>query len=422
MKIVIVTNIDNGKGLEKDYRLLRDLLSSWGHEVAGVHFKRGRPEPADLAIFLEVYEPRLAEGARRRWLIPNAEWWHPEDNGALGDFELVLCKTRDALSCFAPLSPRARYLGFLSEDRRDPAVPRARRFLHVPGGSIAKGTESVLAAWERHRIPYPLTIVSSLPWTRRPRHTELVGRIDEGRLRRLQNGSWFHLCPSRYEGWGHVIHEGLGVGAAVVVPETPAMSEVDGCALRTPARPLGEQGLARTWSVATDEIRNAVERCMAFTEADLRRIEEAAREAFLEERARLIGNLAEALGEGPPRGAAAEGPEQALVRAVRAAAAPRLRGLYGGVVVAGEAAEQIAAALSRACGLATEIVSFAGLSELPENHACGAVLVLGAGAEGGGDSLAAARRVVKAAGPILMFEMGHARGEPTIRVEYNGCG
>ncbi|WP_437278081.1 glycosyltransferase [Sorangium sp. So ce375] len=300
MRIHIVTNIDNGKGLERDYRLLSSLLESWGHRVTGVHFQS--PESAggaDLVIFLEVYEPRLAEGAPRRWLIPNAEWWRPEARSALDDFELVLCKTRDALSHFAPLTPRARQLGFFSEDRWDPAVPRARRFLHVPGGSDAKGTDSVLLAWERHRIPYPLTVVSSLGWPLRPRNVEFAGRVDERRLRFYQNASRFHLCPSRYEGWGHVIHEGLSAGAAVLVPDTEAMSEIDGCALRMPAAPHGVQGLVRTHAVAPEDIRDAVERCMAFTEADLRRIQEAARDAYLSERERCLASLWEVLGERP---------------------------------------------------------------------------------------------------------------------------
>ena len=66
-RIHIVTNIDNGKGLEKDYRLLGRLLEGFGHEVTGVHFqRRGAVGPADLTIFLEVYEPRLAENTKRR--------------------------------------------------------------------------------------------------------------------------------------------------------------------------------------------------------------------------------------------------------------------------------------------------------------------------------------------------------------------
>ncbi|MDC0679056.1 glycosyltransferase [Sorangium atrum] len=312
MRIHIVTNIDNGKGLERDYRLLGSLLESWGHRVTGVHFQRvenaGGAGGADLVIFLEVYEPRLAEGAPRRWLIPNAEWWRPEMRSALDDFELVLCKTRDALSHFAPLTPRARHLGFFSEDRWDPAVPRARRFLHVPGGSDAKGTDSVLLAWERHRIPYPLTVVSSLGWPLRPRNVEFAGRVDERRLRFYQNASRFHLCPSRYEGWGHALHEGLSVGAAVLVPDTEAMSEIDGCALRMPAAPHGAQGLVRTHAVAPEDVRDAVERCMAFTEADLRRIQEAARDAYLSERERCLASLWEVLGERPAlRGGPAAG-------------------------------------------------------------------------------------------------------------------
>lgn len=308
MKIHIVTNIDNGKGLERDYRILARILERWGHTVRGVHYQRpSAPEPCDLALFLEVYEPRLAEGARRRFLIPNAEWWRG-DVAALADFDLVLCKTRDAEERLRPLTPRVRHLGFTSEDHLDRSVPRARRFLHVPGGSIAKGTDAVLLAWERYRIPYPLTIVSSLGFRRRSREVDLTGRIDERALRFHQNASRFHLCPSRYEGWGHSLHEGLSVGAAVVVPDTPDMRGVDGAAVRVPAEPAERLGLAETHAVSAEAIRDAVERCAAFTEAELRRIEMAAREAFEAEREELIANLWQVMeGASPSRAAVSSG-------------------------------------------------------------------------------------------------------------------
>ena len=136
MRIQIISNIDNGKGLERDFRLLQALFEGFGHEVTGVHYLRERrATPTDLAIFLEVYEPRLAERATRRWLIPNAEWWTPETKVAFDDIDLVLCKTRDAMSRFLPFTPRCRHVGFFSEDRLDPSIPRMRRFLHVAGGS-----------------------------------------------------------------------------------------------------------------------------------------------------------------------------------------------------------------------------------------------------------------------------------------------
>jgi glycosyltransferase involved in cell wall biosynthesis len=432
MRIHLVTNIDNGKGLERDHRLLRALLEGWGHRVRGVHYQS--PEPAaeaDLVIFLEVYEPRLAERAPRRWLIPNAEWWSPENSHLVGDFDLVLCKTQHALAHFQRLTPRARFLGFTSEDRLDPGVPRARRFLHVAGGSSAKGTETVLAAWERYKIPYPLTVVSSLGWARRPRNVEFLGRIDPQWLRFQQNVARYHLCPSRYEGWGHGIHEGLSVGAAVVVPDTPVMREIDGCALRVPASPAGQQGLVQTHLVAPEHLRDAVEQCAAFPDGELGRVQNAARDAFLSERERFIANLREVLGERPlparlpssvvepapapaltsplpdssPDGLAAR---SALVRAVRAVAAPALRGLYGGVVIVGEAAEQIAEDVVRVVGLATRVVSLPGLAELPANHACGAILsdvLAGSTEEDRARILGHARRVVKATGPLVIAEI-----------------
>ena len=92
----------------------------------------------------------------------------------------------------------------------------------------------MLAAWDRYRFPYPLAVVSWFNWSRCPRNVELIGRLEDRSLRFFQNAARFHLCPSPYEGWGHVLHEGLSVGAAVLVPDTPVMNELDGCALRIP--------------------------------------------------------------------------------------------------------------------------------------------------------------------------------------------
>jgi hypothetical protein len=299
--IAIVTNLDNGKGLERDYRLLRSLLEQWGHDVVGVHFQRhGEVRAAkgwaDLAILLEVCEPCLLDVATRRWLVPNPEWWSPDRTALLGEFEQVLCKTKDALQRFAPLAPRAEYFGFTSEDRHQPGVVRARRFLHVAGGSVAKGTNAILEAWARFRLPYSLTVVSSLKFASKAPNVEFLGRVDTHRLSQLQNVCQFHLCPSEYEGWGHTIHEGLSVGAAVLTSDAPPMNEFAGVAYHIPPARSEQRGLASTALVAAPEVRDAVERAVAYTDAELRRIAATALDGFLDLRERFIGRLWQLLG------------------------------------------------------------------------------------------------------------------------------
>src|SRR6266403_5159235 len=106
MKFNICTNIDNGVGLEADYRLLRGLLESWGHKVEGVHFKRidaGCPR-ADVNIFLETIASALFPFAKQNWLIPNQEWFAPWDNeNAMNAIGRILCKTEDAVRIMSAL-------------------------------------------------------------------------------------------------------------------------------------------------------------------------------------------------------------------------------------------------------------------------------------------------------------------------------
>src|SRR5690606_29802480 len=71
--------------------------------------------------------------------------------GRLRKIDLVLAKTEEARRAFAGYDVKVEHLGFTSEDRLDPSVQKDwRRFLHLAGGSTLKGTEDVLALWERH--------------------------------------------------------------------------------------------------------------------------------------------------------------------------------------------------------------------------------------------------------------------------------
>src|SRR5579863_9707383 len=106
MKFNICSNINNGVGLESDYKLLKGLLEGWGHQVHGVHYMHidaGIPK-VDVNIFLETMASALFPMAREQWLIPNQEWWAPWDHdNTMRHVDKILCKTHDAVKIFSEL-------------------------------------------------------------------------------------------------------------------------------------------------------------------------------------------------------------------------------------------------------------------------------------------------------------------------------
>lgn len=259
MRILISTNLREGKGLARDYEVLRERLVAWGHTVFGWQFDSSKlPPKADLVMCLEVVPQKALEAAPRRWLIPNPEWWDPERDSLLSEFELVACKTRDALRLFSSRTRRAVYLGFTTSDRYDASVPREWRVLHNPGGSIMRGTEAVLEAWRSDDLDIPLTVVASIPIRNCPKGVQVLGRLEDSDHRRLQNACPIHLCPSAYEGFGHALHEAASVGAIIVTTDAPPMNEVPGHAVRVPAVSFDSRCIARTAAVSSGGVRAAV--------------------------------------------------------------------------------------------------------------------------------------------------------------------
>ncbi len=259
LKINIVTNWAEHKGLWRDGCLLERLLLTWGHAPVQVQYDApGDPGQADLNIFLETVAPSLLPLARSNWWVVNPEWASPDYLACLPQLDRVLCKTREAEQLLAPLTNRAVYVGWESEDRYDASVPREAKVLHVAGGSILKGTQAVLEAWERFRLPYSLTVVGD-PQVVKPRSIPKVtyaGWVDDAELKRHQNSHRIHLQPSETEGWGHTIHEGLSVNATVITTDRIAGFHV---ALRSiQSFPSGTRSLASLYRVTPDAVARSV--------------------------------------------------------------------------------------------------------------------------------------------------------------------
>lgn len=291
MKICIASAIANGKGLQRDYELLRAELESAGHVVIGYEIRArgsiGPPPPADLVIMLEVVREEALACATRRWVVPNPEWWFGDE--LLSRFERVLCKTHDAVSIFSPLvGHRAIYTGWVADDRRQDGIAKERIFLHVAGGSRQKGTEAAIAAWKlRPSWPNLHVVANWLDPGPLPKNVIHHTRLEEPELRRLQNRAAFHVQPSEYEGFGHVVWEALSAGGVVVVPDAPPLDEIRSAAAKVAIVGQRPQRAAVMSFTSPDTIVAAVEQVLALPEAEVARLSASARSEFEEAKRRF---------------------------------------------------------------------------------------------------------------------------------------
>jgi glycosyltransferase involved in cell wall biosynthesis len=176
----------------------------------------------------------------------------------------------------------------MSRDLYQPDVERKPRFLHLAGGSQIKNTEAILKAWKK--LPYRLTVVS--PHFHREasklRHVKAYDRVSDEKLRQLMNSRQFHLCPSKYEGFGHYIHEALGVGAVVVTSDAPPMNELSlPKDLLVPGVPGAPLCLARLHEISPQAVIDRVKHVANLSPTRIQEISRAARAHFEQERTRF---------------------------------------------------------------------------------------------------------------------------------------
>ncbi len=236
MRFNVSTNLSNGAGLQRDYELVKHLLEGMGHAVHGLMFNDyAQPvPPADICIAIEVITPQQLVPGTANWFIPNSEWYFPCWNGQLARFSKILCKTKDCYNiwCKKVGAGKCVYIGWESLDFYDPDATRLPAFLHMAGKSETKNTAAVIAAWRNYKLPYHLTAVAWRPDIVRlcqnvPNVTH-VERYSDADVARAMNTNIFHVMPSRYEGFGHYIHEAIGCGGIVLTTDAPPMNEFNG--------------------------------------------------------------------------------------------------------------------------------------------------------------------------------------------------
>lgn len=266
MKVLLISNLREKKGLFKDALVLSKLIEELGHNPISVDFRDEiSVEGIDLAIHLEVVRQDLFDELQRNWWIPNPEWASSDKMAVIGKFEQVLCKTQDAFRIFSEYANNTVLTGFTCEDKLDERVPREKIFFHAHRGSIVKGTEVIRQA--QTKIAFPIIFAED---------------FDDATLKNWQNRCLFHLCPSEYEGWGHSLHEALSVGAVVVSSDTPPMSDMKGLARLVKTDPNGSICLANLGKPRVDSLVEAIEWCQKLTDSEIAELSLKARQTYEE--------------------------------------------------------------------------------------------------------------------------------------------
>jgi len=301
MRYNVISNIHNGAGLQRDFGILRWFLTGCGHQVEGIMFDQKPPYPkADVNIWLEILPaPHLGltaqafDAAPRNWVIPNPEWWYAEEwDKYLHRIDKVLAKTRDCERIFVRKlgSARVAFIGFESFDLYQPQVERKLASLHMAGKSKTKSTAAVTEAWRRFALPYKLTVVAYKPTIAAlcqgiPNVTHIV-RVDDEKLSELMNSHLFHVMPSKYEGFGHYIHEAIGCGGLVLTTDAPPTNEFNGIApeLRIPVCEYRPMRSAMSHLVSADSVAETVRTAARLPLERVQQIRKSARAAFLSDR------------------------------------------------------------------------------------------------------------------------------------------
>lgn len=297
----IISNITNGAGLQKDYELLKRMLESYGHKVRGEMFNAGDPtfRRSDVNIFLEVVNPRHIPYAHQNWIVPNSEWWYPEWDRNLNNFNKVICKTKDCLALWsAKVGPaKCVYTGFEANDIYREGVPRKRQFLHLAGKSETKNTATVMAAWRDFKLPYPLIVSAFKPeivrLTRGVPNVTQVDRFPD--VETVMNESLFHIMPSKNEGFGHAIHEALGCKGVVITTDAPPMNEFSGIhtPLLVPVLRKAPRLMTQFYEVSAQAVAQAVHAAWQLYPDQIEKAGETARQGFLQDREHFRSTFAE---------------------------------------------------------------------------------------------------------------------------------
>jgi hypothetical protein len=301
MPSVNLISRDNGVGLSTHMDLLGAMLTGAGYDVHRVPWQSVQMRRCDVAIFLELFNPRLVRYARHTVGIFNLEWFDQRWRSYLPQFTQLWATTSDAQATYERLKLRSHLTGFLSRNLYDPAVERTPSCLHLRGHSGLKNTPAVLAAWGANPDLPPLTIITHEPIPYPPPGVTVLGRLPLADLVTHLNRHQIHICPSRAEGWGHYITEGLSTGAAVITTDASPMNEHvhSDWGWLLPSTGHRPRSLATEHDVSPDDIATAVREAAQMTPDERAAVAQRARESVTNRNQQFRRTALDLLGKMP---------------------------------------------------------------------------------------------------------------------------
>jgi glycosyltransferase involved in cell wall biosynthesis len=282
--LINLVSRDNGVGLATDLRLLDTLLTEQGHDVKRIPWRNPSMRYCDVVIFLELFNPIFLRRAAVSVGVFNLEWFPRRWIRHLPQLTQLWAKSGEAYDIYVGLGLlNATRTGFLARDLHDPAVPRELRVLHLQGHSKLKNTDAVIDAWRRYPDLPPLTIITMQNLPDLPAGVTVLSHVNHDRLVAELNRHQIHLCPSRAEGWGHYIVEGMACEAAVITTDASPMSEhvQPGRGFLIPSTITESGYLAPFHAVDPGDVEDGVWRAASLTDRQRAEVGKLAREHVL---------------------------------------------------------------------------------------------------------------------------------------------
>ena len=218
--VTIISN-KNGSGLEKDIKIISDIISNFYK----VDFRAayGNFVPLDneneVCIFIELIDERYY--GKYNILIPNQEWFFKRWVKELNNFNVIYTKTKLAHNIFNKIHKNVKYIGFTSLDMYKDVV-KVKECFHTQGRSIDKGT-NILSGWKQD-MP-KLNIITMLKMNNS--FINLISeRLSDDDFIKVSNQNLIHICPSTVEGWGHYINEAKSMSNVVITTNSEPMNQL----------------------------------------------------------------------------------------------------------------------------------------------------------------------------------------------------